>query len=151
MIFFKSKKKCVVFCALAVLTLLAYKTYSEKNELHGNLYKLHKSFVYLYAVPDLWTAGHKKEFTKATWGQLKTRPAFMKSLSKVSEALPLSYEEQTQDQKKEALLSLHQSYFLKVRQAAFLVRQSYINIIYSPETTNPVSYTHLTLPTTPYV
>tara|TARA_R110002050_G_scaffold8396_1_gene30780 strand:- start:7037 stop:9136 length:2100 start_codon:yes stop_codon:yes gene_type:complete len=134
---FTFKKKCVVFCALAVLTLLAYKTYSEKNELHGNLYKLHKSFVHLYAVPDLWTAEHKKEFTKATWGQLKTRPAFMKSLSKVSEALPLSYEEQTQDQKKEALISLHQSYFLKVRQAAFLVRQSYINIIYSPETTNP--------------
>lgn len=134
---FTFKKKCVVFCALAILTLLAYKIYSEKNELHGNLYKLHKSFVHLYAVPDLWTAEHKKEFTKATWGQLKTRPAFMKSLSKVSEALPLSYEEQTQDQKKEALISLHQSYFLKVRQAAFLVRQSYINIIYSPETTNP--------------
>ncbi len=68
---FTLKKKCVVFCALAVLTLLAYKTYSEKNELHGNLYKLHKSLCIFMLCQIYGRLGTRKNLQKATWGQLK--------------------------------------------------------------------------------
>lgn len=133
----KTKLFSAIFAGIFILASILIYTHSMGEARHLNdLHKLHKSLVQIYTAPDFSNKKDIKKLTKQSWKKLKKESVFMKNLSTVSEALPLSYIGQSDFEKQEALLSLHQSYFLKVRQAIMQVRQTYIHLIYAPIPTN---------------
>jgi choline dehydrogenase-like flavoprotein len=134
----KAKKNLIIMAGILVfVTILGYRHYFDKNKQLEDLYNLHRSMIQIYMAPDFLEEDQMDQLIVQSWKNLKKQPAFIKDLSKVLEALPLSFQIQSKEEKKGTLLALHQSYFLKVRQAILVARRIYINLIYASERTNP--------------
>lgn len=133
----KIKKILIILLGVFIVSsALLYRNSIEHDRHLENLYKLHESFMEIYSAPELYAQENLEKLTMQSWGFLKKDTDFIKNLSKVAEALPVTYIDQSGHEKEQALLALHQSYFLKVRQAVMKMRRTYIHLLYSAFATN---------------